>query len=107
MTEQNAAHAAPGPLGHCLRCSGPTEGDVDLCPRCTGDRLDDVDPDVLNPGLYERVWWTPEGIVDEIDLGTQRCPYRILALGGPKDLPGAYGPGTCIGGCYDEPRCMT
>ena len=34
------------------------------------------------------------------------CPYYIASTGGRKDLPGAFGPGTCKGGCVDEPRCM-
>ena len=35
------------------------------------------------------------------------CPYWQAANGGPKDLVGAHGPGTCMGGCYSEPACMT
>jgi hypothetical protein len=34
------------------------------------------------------------------------CPYFIQQNGGPT-LMGVYGPGTCGGGCWEEPRCMT
>lgn len=37
----------------------------------------------------------------------EHCPYWQSQNGGPKDLPGVYGPGTCMGGCYSEPGCMT
>lgn len=57
--------------------------------------------------LYERQWWTPDGVMYESELAEWSCPYRIAQTGGPKDLPGVYGPGTCGGGCVDEPRCMT
>lgn len=37
----------------------------------------------------------------------ESCPYFIAYNGGPQDLPGAYGPGTCAGGCWTEPICVT
>lgn len=58
-------------------------------------------------------WWTPDGITDEEGAAEWRwekekeaCPYFVLSQGGPL-LEGAYGPGTCRGGCWSEPRCLT
>jgi hypothetical protein len=42
-----------------------------------------------------------------VDESYKECPFYVSQNGGPKDLPGAYGPGTCMGGCIDEPVCMT
>lgn len=61
----------------------------------------------MNDEIYDRLWWTPVGIMYEEELIKISCPYYIASTGGPKDVPGAFGPGTCGGGCYDEPRCMT
>ena len=33
------------------------------------------------------------------------CPYWQAQNGGPQDIPGAHGPGTCIYGCREEPAC--
>lgn len=57
--------------------------------------------------LMECDWWTPDGIMPIIDWSYTQCPYFIASNGGPKDLPGAYGPGTCMGGCWSEPVCVT
>lgn len=50
-------------------------------------------------------------IVSYSELDTENeddtdCPYWQSQNGGPNDLPGAHGPGTCNKGCYSEPRCM-
>jgi hypothetical protein len=37
----------------------------------------------------------------------KECPWWQAQNGGPRDLPGAFGPGTCMGGCWDEPVCQT
>ena len=49
----------------------------------------------------------PEGALGDVMV---RCPYyRVQKLGEPSDVAGVglYGPGTCSGGCVDEPGCMT
>ncbi|MCA1799751.1 MAG: hypothetical protein LC650_00470 [Actinobacteria bacterium] len=35
------------------------------------------------------------------------CPYYRLWHGDPDPGEGMYGPGTCRGGCWDEPMCIT
>lgn len=70
-----------------------------------------------DPGLdlhLEPIWWTPDGLGFEDDaisyLYTQMllaCPYFISSNGGPRDLPGRFGPGTCGGICWEEPACVT
>lgn len=64
--------------------------------------------------FWDSPWWTPEGIGTWEDVQMwyaeetyRNCPYYIASNGGPKDLPGKYGPGTCLGGCWEEPRCIT
>ena len=52
--------------------------------------------------LYE--WWHEDELIEE---ALKQCPYYIAYNGGSKGLPGAYGPGTCMGGCWSEPICVT
>lgn len=67
------------------------------------------------PDLVEDAyWWMPDGIGTWQDVqwwyATQtylQCPYYIRNNGGPEDLPGRFGPGTCGGSCWEEPECMT
>lgn len=41
------------------------------------------------------------------DLNLRVCPYYRLYHGDPNPGEGAHGPGTCMGGCHDEPACVT
>lgn len=58
------------------------------------------------PDLMECDWWTPDGIMPIIEWSLTQCPYYIKCVTG-EIRHGAFGPGTCMGGCVDEPRCMT
>lgn len=55
--------------------------------------LDSLDPDVLAETYRDNL---------------SECPYWARYRGDPEPWPeGAYGPGTCIFGCSQEPECVT
>lgn len=67
------------------RCPNQCDDDEFDCPDCEGTGL-------AEPGMF--------------DLGS--CPYYRKCKGLPgADAEGVYGPGTCQGGCVDEPACIT
>lgn len=46
--------------------------------------------------------------VDENELDLSVCPYFRAQHQLPgADLEGMHGPSTCMGGCVDEPACVT
>lgn len=103
------------PNDHCYSChsdweygyDAPMDFEVEGCTFfvCCGyySQFDSTNKK-FKDGSTLHEWWNEDRLFEEY---MKQCPFYISQTGGPKDLPGKYGPGTCMGGCHSEPACMT